>query len=85
MEVLMNQAINHIKLKPEIKVQPITLLDTLKEDEFHLQDKSFLSKFFDTLFEKRDLSLEQWQRIESKPRHAPSSEYAKYFHGGGLK
>lgn len=81
----MNQAINHIKLKPEIKIQPITLADTLSKEDIYFRDKSFFSKVFDSIFEKPDLSYEQWQRLESKPRLSPASEYAKYYHGGGLK
>lgn len=85
MEVFMNQAINHIKLKPEIKIQPITILDMLSKEELYFKDKSFFSKVFDSIFEKPDLSFEQWQRLESKPRLNPTSDYAKYLYGGGLK
>ncbi len=81
----MNQAINHIKLKHEITIQPITIVDTLSKDDTYFKDKSFFAKVFDTIFEKPDLSYEQWQRLESKPRLSPTSEYVKYYSGGGLK
>jgi hypothetical protein len=80
MEVIMNQAINHIKISPTIKVQPITIVDTLKQEE-PIKNKSFISKIFDAFFKPSDLSLQEWQRIEAKPRRI-SAEYSKYTLGG---
>lgn len=81
----MNQAITRIKLKPEIKIQPIVIVDTLQKEDLYHRDKSFFAKVFGSIFRKRDLSYEQWQRIESKPRMGQTSEYTKYFHSGGFK
>ncbi len=80
MEVIMNQAINHIKISPTIKVQPITIVDTLKREQ-PKKPKSFFSKIIDALFKPSDLGLQEWERIESKPRRS-SSEYSKYTFGG---
>jgi len=77
----MNQAINHIKISPIIKVQPITIVDTLKLD-VPTKNKSFFSKFFNAFFEPSDLGLQEWQRIEAKPRRTISAEYSKYTPSG---
>lgn len=74
----MNQA---IKINPTIKVQPITIVDTLKQEQ-PTKTKSFFSKIIDALFEPTDLGLQEWQRIESKPRRLQSAEYSKYTLGG---
>ena len=81
----MNQVINHIKLKPEIKIQPIVNGDAILKEDADFSDKSFFAKVFESIFEKSDFNFEDWQRIESKPRLNPSSEYSKYLYGGGLK
>ncbi len=78
----MNQAINHIKISPTIKVQPITIVDTLKQEK-PTSNKSIFSKIFDAFFEQSDLDLQEWQRIEGKPRRV-SAEYSKYTLGGRL-
>ncbi len=84
METTMNQALNKTKLSPEFRPQPIKLIDVISKDVDCNQGKSFFSKFFDSIFERSDLTLEQWQRLESKPRLNPSSDYTKYFYGRGL-
>lgn len=76
----MNQAINQIKISPTIKVQPITIVDTLKQ-EMPTKNKSFFSKIFNSFLEPSDLGLQEWQRIEAKPRRI-SAEYSKYTLGG---
>jgi hypothetical protein len=76
----MNQAINQIKISPTIKVQPITIVDTLKQ-EMPTKNKSFFSKIFNAFLEPSDLGLQEWQRIEAKPRRI-SAEYSKYTLGG---
>lgn len=76
----MNQAINQIKISPTIKVQPITILDTLKQ-EMPTKNKSFFSKIFNAFLEPSDFGLQEWQRIEAKPRRI-SAEYSKYTLGG---
>mgnify|MGYP001381496487 CR=1 FL=1 len=75
----MNQAINQIKISPTIKVQPITIVDTLKQ-EMSTKNKSFFSKIFNAFLEPSDLGLQEWQRIEAKPRRI-SAEYSKYTPG----
>lgn len=80
----MNQALNKTKLSSEIQPQPIKLVDVISKDVDCKQGKSFFSKFFDSFFANSDLTLEQWQRLESKPRLNPSSDYTKYFYGRGL-
>lgn len=84
METFMNYALNKTILSSEISPQPIKLVDVISKDVNCKQDKSFISKFFGRLFEPSDLTLEQWQRLESKPRLNPSSDYTKYYYGRGL-
>lgn len=80
----MIQTLNKTKISPEFKPQPIRLVDVISKDVDCNQGKSIFSKLFDSLFENSDLTLEQWQRLESKPRLNPSSDYTKYFDGRGL-
>lgn len=81
----MNQATEYIKLKSEIKIQPITIVDTLSTDNESTKRKSVLSKVFKSFFYKEDLTLENWQRLESKPNHKASSELVKTYYSRGFK
>jgi hypothetical protein len=65
-----------------IKVQPLTLVDTL---EPVAQSKpSFISKILNGLFKSPDLSLNQWESLEAKPRPYSSREYEVLMRKGGL-
>ena len=81
----MNQVASYIKLKSEIKIQPITIIDTLSADEHVTKRKNVFSKVFRSFFHKEDLTLENWQRLESKPIHRMPSELTKNYYSRGFK
>lgn len=65
-----------------IKVQPLTLVDTL--EPVVKSKPSFISKILSGLFKSPDLSLNQWESLEAKPRPYSSREYEVLMRKGGL-
>lgn len=80
----MNRAINQIKIKPTIKVQPITILDAVEQPKDQMPKESIWSKFAGLFAPNRELDFEEWQRLESKPR-IQSSAYSNDLYGGSFK
>lgn len=78
----MNTLHKNIHFAKNIKVQPLTLVDTL---ESTVKNKpSLISKILSGLFKSSDLSLSQWESLEAKPRPYSSREYEVLMRKGGL-
>ena len=78
----MNTLHKNIHFAKNIKVQPLTLVDTL---ESTVKNKpSLISKILSGLFKSSDLSLNQWESLEAKPRPYSSREYEVLMRKGGL-
>lgn len=69
-------------LPKNIKIQPLTLLDTI-EPEVNTKP-SFISRLLPGLFKSSDLTHSQWEHLEAKPRPYSSREYDVLMRKGGL-
>ena len=79
----MNETIHY---KANIKVEPVTLLDTIEiesdKGRSKRSTKSFLSKLTRLCLPRKDFDLHDWERIEPQPKYLGSSEYERHFNGG---
>ena len=78
----MNTLCNANPLSKKIKIQPLTLLDTIEPEV--KKGPSFISKLLSGLFKCSDLTHSQWEHLEAKPRPYSSREYDVLMRKGGL-
>lgn len=78
----MNTLYKTSPLPKNIKIQPLTLLDTIEPEV--KKGPSIISKLLSGLFKSSDLNHSQWEHLEAKPRPYSSREYEVLMRKGGL-
>ena len=82
----MSLTLGDIQLNSKVKVQPITTIDTLGEEEIqNNKNQSLLSRIYDYFFKRPDLGFNEWEKIESKRRFLAHLDNFDIHRSGDLK
>lgn len=84
----MSLTLGDIQLNTSIKVKPISIVDTLDQEDINRSNnRSFLSRLREYFCRPSDLSFEAWEKLESKKRflsHLDNFDIPyRNNHGGG--